>query len=428
MRTKTVLIISYYFPPRQSVASLRMGGLAKYLPGYNWHPVIVTAKLSEPSRQDAEIVETEYPGDASALFLKKLRFNPDNSFEVQSGIQRVAEDGTITPLYHLLYAMKSWIAYPDNQKYWYGYALKAAENLIENKHFDAIISSSQPVTSHLIAKELKQRHDIPWVADLRDLWSQCHGTTLQGPFRRWCEKRLELQTLKDADALVTVSHPLAEKLGNLHPAKRIYTVTNGFDPEDISKVLPAGDFTITYTGSLYHKQNPDILLQALDGLRRHGSLQGRQIQVCFYGGRSLVLDKLIEKYDLEPYVKQYGLIPRSDALEKQRKSQILLLLDWNDPEETGIYTGKVFEYLAARRPILAVGGVKGGVVSQLLRQTHAGIHCVDVESVLQTLATWLDEYGMSGLVVYLGDESEIFQYSQKRMAEKYAKILNKLLE
>jgi len=174
MNMRTVLIISYYFPPRQSVASLRMGGLAKYLPEYNWHPVIVTAKLPRPSCQNVEVVETEYPGDASALFLKKLRFNPDNSFEAQSGIQRVAEDGTIIPLYRLLYAVKSWIAYPDNQKHWYGYALEAAEDLIEKRHFDAIISSSQPITSHLIARELKNRHDIPWIADLRDLWSQVH--------------------------------------------------------------------------------------------------------------------------------------------------------------------------------------------------------------------------------------------------------------
>jgi glycosyltransferase involved in cell wall biosynthesis len=243
-----------------------MGGLAKYLPEYNWHPVIVTAKLPRPSCQNVEVVETEYPGDASALFLKKLRFNPDNSFEAQSGIQRVAEDGTIIPLYRLLYAVKSWIAYPDNQKHWYGYALEAAEDLIEKRHFDAIISSSQPITSHLIARELKNRHDIPWIADLRDLWSQGHGT-IQGPFRRWCEKKLELRTLKDADALITVSSPLAEKLSTLHPAKRIYTVTNGFDPDDISEVPPAKEFTITYTGSLYHKQNPTILLQALDRLR-----------------------------------------------------------------------------------------------------------------------------------------------------------------
>jgi glycosyltransferase involved in cell wall biosynthesis len=137
-----------------------------------------------------------------------------------------------------------------------------------------------------------------------------------------------------------------------------------------------------------------------------------------------MLNTLIGKYDLEPYVKQYGLISRSEALEKQRKSQVLLLLDWNDPEETGIYTGKIFEYLAAKRPILAVGGSEEGVISHLLCQTRAGVHCTDVETVVQMLTAWLNEFDASGSVAYSGDDNVIFQYSQKVMAERYSEILD----
>ena len=92
---------------------------------------------------------------------------------------------------------------------------QAAREILRKENIAAVISSSPPVTSHLIGGELKAEHEIPWIADIRDLWSQNHNYRYS-PLRRALDRRLELKTLSKADALVTVSEPWAEKLRNLH--------------------------------------------------------------------------------------------------------------------------------------------------------------------------------------------------------------------
>ncbi len=164
--------------------------------------------------------------------------------------------------------MRGIIAYPDAHEKWKPYALKCANALLEKEKVDAIISSSSPVTSHLIARELKNKWRIPWIADLRDLWTQNHNY-YYGSMRKFVEQRLEVNTLKTADALVTVSPLWAEDLKKLHKKKIIYSISNGFDPDLLrskEKNL-ASKFSITYTGPIYTgKHNTGEFLNALRDL------------------------------------------------------------------------------------------------------------------------------------------------------------------
>ena len=118
------------------------------------------------------------------------------------------------------------------------------------------------------------------------------------------------------------------------------------------------------------------------------------------------------------------MVPRQLALEKQRESQLLLLLDWDDPQEKGVYTGKIFEYFGARRPILATGGSRDDVVARLLDETQAGMHAPTVEDIKNVLEEIYREYKLKGEVVYKGKESEINKYSHRDMARKFAEILH----
>ncbi len=336
----------------------------------------------------------------------------------------------LRPLLRIPYRLYSEIFhYPDKEKRWKHPAIEAGERLLENERVDAIISSSSPVTCHIIAKELKNKHKIPWVADLRDLWTQNHNYPYSF-LRRMIERRLELATSKYADALVVVSSPAAEQLKKLHKREDVCVITNGFDPERLNEKEMAltSKFTITYTGQIYAgKQDPSKLLIALRNLIDDGTVEPENVEVGFYGPLDGLLAREIEEYGLSLVVKQYGVVPRQVAYEKQRESQLLLLLNWDDPKEKGVYTLKIFEYLASKRPILAMGGFGSDVIEALLKETKAGVYCSMVEDIKSALRVFYLEYKNSGTVTYTGDTEKINKYSYREMAKQFVAVLDKSL-
>ncbi len=330
----------------------------------------------------------------------------------------------VRPFLKFLYQYYREIAhYPDSEKGWKPFAVKAGDELLQNENIDAIISSSSPVTCHIVAKELKKIHKIPWVADLRDLWTQNHNYSYS-PLRKLFENRLELKILSTADALATVSQLWAKELGTLHKRKA-YTITNGFDPDKLSngKAKLTSKFTITYTGQIYGKQAPSKLLFALKDLISHGDIDPKDVEIRFYGPEDESLAKKTEKYQLSTIVGQYGKVSREISFEKQRESQLLLLLKWEDPKERGWYSGKIFEYLAAKRPILATGGTDD-VITELLNKTNAGTDAQTVEDVKSALRKLYTEYKLRGKISYQGNAETVNKYSYREMARKFAEVIN----
>lgn len=423
---KKVLIITYYFPPRPGVASLRLRGLAKYLPEFGWEPVILTAALPEVPDKQFQVIQTPYPGDVSALLKKKLHLQTDKGFQEQVGIPLAIRGGRKSLTTSIITFIKEIVVYPDEQKNWFPFAVETGEKIMKENNFKAIISSSGPVTSHLIAKELKRRFNVSWVADLRDLWTQNHYYPY-GVIRKWFERRLEINTLSWANALVTVSKPAAEKLQSSHNNKSVFAIPNGFDLDEISVEPLTKQFTITYTGQLYQgKRNPELLLRAISELITQKLIDRNKIKIRFFGPTQYWLEQDIKKYNLGGIVKQYGVISRKVVLKKQRESQILLLLNWDDPEERGVYTGKIFEYLAAKRPILAIGGPKG-VVSELLTETNSGFHSSNLENLKIFVMKCYEDYEKKGQVQYCAKLEEVNKYSHYEMAKKFSKVLKNVI-
>jgi hypothetical protein len=418
-----VLIIARYF-------GTRVPGLIKYLPEFGWQPVLLTTDVPSdiPLPPGISAIETPYR-DALGFWRKFFRQKADlnsksqfeKSFDTTHGnslINRILSFGGEV------------INYPDSYKGWKALAVKAGDDLLQKEDISAIISSSSPVTAHLIARELKNRYRIPWIADLRDLWSQNHNY-YYSPLRKLFDRRIERKTLSITDAMVTVSQPLTDKLGILHKGKTIYSITNGFDPEKVG-LIPSrltSKFTITYTGNIYGgKQDPTKLLVALRKLIAEDAIDPDDIEVRFYGPRLEWLENEIGKYTLSSSVKQYGLVPQQVAIEKQRESQLLWLLDWDDPTETGVYPLKIFEYLGSRRPVLATGGVAGNVIGMLLDQTKAGIHAVTTDNIKNSLRDLYREYKLNGEISYHGLGEEIDKYTHPKMTGEFVAILDGLLK
>lgn len=364
-----VLIIGNFWPYRGG--SKRVIGLAKYLPKFGWEPTILTEPLAEKPKgfNVIEVGRIEDTGDQLKRKYGNIRGKKILKF-----------------FFNL---SKEILAYPDEHRYWKKVALEAVK-----ERPDAIISV-WPTTSHLIAKELKEMWKVPWIADLPDLWSQNCAYPF-GRIRRFFDRRLELKVLKKADILTTVSEPMAQELRELH-RKKVVSITHGFDDETLNEppVTLTKKPTITYTGTLYGGQR--------DISKLFKALKGKDIEARFYGPKDDYIEKNIKEYKLDN-AKQYGLIPHGVALQRQRESHLLWLPKW-EGKNKGVYSGKVFEYLAAKRPIFATGGTKD-VITDLLKETNTGA---------KTLKD----------TKYRGNY-KIHKYSQSEMAIKFVNLLNKL--
>jgi len=413
---KKVLIIANLFH-----ASPRIPSLAKYLQEFGWQPIFLTTPLGD--RPDERFGP---PNDFRKNYrvIETLSPTEDVGVRIRKGLSP-KKYPYVRPLLRFLYRRYSEIfQYPDVEKDWKPLAVKAADELLQKEIIDAIISSSSPVTCHLIAKELKTKYKTPWIADLRDLWSQ-NANYPYSFARRFFDRRLEVKTLKAADALVTISSPMTKQLQILHKGKKVYTVTSGFDPEKISGgvVDLTSKFTITYTGQIYPKQDLLKFLAALRNLISEGAIVPSDTNVRFYGPENMQLARKIEEYELSAIVKQFGVVSRETSFEKQRESQVLLLLKWEDPRERGVYTGKVFEYLAAGRPILATGGA-GDVIKELLNETNAGVDAPTVDDIKNALKKFYAEYKLRGNASYYGNAEKISKYSYREIAKKFAEVVN----
>ncbi|MGI6078940.1 MAG: glycosyltransferase [Fastidiosipilaceae bacterium] len=421
---RTVLIIAPSFNQTQNIGSVRLRGLAKYLPDHGWQPTILTAGHPSQLTGNVRVIGVPYI-DALIHWKRKLNLTEDKpACEQLEFLKKHKESRLLDKIYDVF---EEIFFYPDASIRWYATAIKEGRNLINEEHFDAIISSSAPYTSHLVAHQLKKESGIPWLADLRDLWTQNHAYKYSR-LRKLREKRLEVNTLKLADAITTVSDPWSAKLNKLHKSKRITTITNGYDPDLMSNGNHLSEeFTITYTGTIYREyQDPEPLFKALHDLIAEDIIDPGEVSVNFYGRNLSFLSKKIEKYNLENIVHLKGLVSREEVVRKQRASQILLLLSWNDPNEKGVIPAKIFEYFTAKRPVLSIGEYGGGEVKKILMETSAGIDLTKISEIKQEIAKSYMEFKDRGAVQYRGNRSEVEKYSQIQMARKFADILDEI--
>lgn len=442
---RKVLIVTYWYPPKRTIGALRPAKWAKYLPEFGWEPIVVTVKphsdlytrhgtLSDELRQgrvyrtrDLSLNELLYAARA-LLPLRKLTRAlsgaPENNFEERVKLRRSWHRWS-----HLVYwAYKQFVCFPDEAVLWV-LEYPKIEHIAREERPEVILSSSLPNTSHLIASLLSRRLAIPWLADFRDLWSQNHVLP-RNALLRWIEVLVERKTLEPAAGLITVSGPLKYQLEQLH-GKPAYVIPNGFDPEDFPNEPPSSDSTgplrIVYTGSVYPvHRDPRPLFAALQMMREEGKIRSEDVQIDFYGRRLDLVWSLLESYpDVRPMVRLKGEVPYEEALKAQVSADLLLLLEWTDPKAKGVYTGKVFEYLGAKRPILSVGPAEG-VIAELLQETKAGVHVQHAEEILPWLHRWLDEKRAFGRPRWLGDPQAIGRFSRREQARYLAEILNRV--
>jgi len=425
---KKVLIIGYFWPYRGG--SGRMLGLAKYLKDFGWEPIIITAPLERVPDPETRVrfIETPYPGDVFGPFrtvFKILGFKQDKSITDQIKL-RVGVSSNKSVIDKIRTFYQELFAYPDTEHRWGKFALRAAQEVIRTEKIDAILSV-WPVTCHIVAHRLKEQYDIPWVADFPDPWSENHAYPY-GKIRKHFDRALEQKTLLTTDVLTAAAPTYAKKEAAVN-GKTAESITLGYDPEKINRPLKplTKKFTITYTGSIYEKQDPTKIVVAIFELLKEGLIDKNEIDVRFFGQHSLVLQKKIEECGLEKVIVQNGLISQKESHQKQYESQVLLMLGWEDLEKLGGIPLKLFEYLAAKRPIIATGGSEREDLVDILTKTHSGKHGVSIPAIKGIISEYYSEFKKAGAVTYHGITTEVEKYSYLGMAERFAKILDRLV-
>jgi glycosyltransferase involved in cell wall biosynthesis len=425
---KRVLIIAYHFPPENLIGTLRPMGLAKYLPLFGWEPIILTTQLQDSARdvmkRQMNIFEIP-PFDITTTLRRFIRVSEQQKVSnIDSLTSLPGNSATKIFVKHLL---KTVFAFPDKNNGWYLRAINAADKIIAEEQIDCILSTSSPWTVALIARKLKTRHNIPWLADFRDLWTQNHRYDYFFP-RIYLERYLERWTLGKADVMVMVSEVRAKKWERLHWGKKIVPITLGYDPDDFCRENTGkrrDKLLITHAGKVKGKQNPEPLFRVVSELISEKQIPNDRIEIRFWGLITEEVRHFIKAYCLEDIVKLFPEIPRREVIKKELESHLLLVLTWNDPMEPGIHPGKLFDYLGARVPILAIGEYPD-VVTSVLKRTKAGIHIIEYDKLKSYLIEAYSSFEKNGELPFGGNENEIVKFTYQNIAGQFAELLNSI--
>ncbi len=454
---KKVILIAFYFNQVNEIASKRLRALAKYLPQFGWEPIVIVPDLGfipkENDDLNCRIIYTEYE-DMFSHFSNKFkkskssdsddskdskdfRDSRDSKNSIEFNDEKLKDSTSYSnPIASKAISIAGEVfAYPDGMKYWHESAFKEASKIMDEEEIDAIISSSWPITCHTIAKDLKGHQDIPWIADLRDLWN-LNPYVSHTFIRDYFEKRLELKTFENADALTTTTDLAAETLSTLHPMSRIVPILSGYDKDDFKFLEElvskndsfSNDFSeklkFIYAGSLYGgKRDPTYLFEAIRQLEDENKLDSSKISIEFYGD-SIGLEEIANRYGLLDIVHIGGKIAHEEVLKKQLNSDVLLLISWDNEKEKMFIPGKIYEYFALKKPVLSIG-YKEGSLKDLIEETKVGYHVSSLESTKEALLNIYDEFVENG-TVELNADINIEDYSMENMAKKFADLLNEL--
>jgi len=374
---KKVLIITYYWPPSGGAGVQRWLKFAKFLPEYGWQPVILTVDpefASYPQRDES--LSKEIGTDCLVYTTKS--FELYNLYKLISGKKEVPYGGFANESKEGLFQkaskfMRGNFLLPDPRKGWNKYALKKAVELIKEFNIDTVVTTSPPHSTQLIGLKLKQKFNIRWIADLRDPWTDIYyyNQFKHTALARKIDQNYERKVVEQADLLVTVSEDVkrifAEK-SKLAVAAKTVVIPNGYDEDDfqIGEVPSEPRKVITYTGTISEAYDVDCFLEALSGLIE--SLKPNLL-IRFVGKVPPSVEMKFRNIGLE--LELVGYVDHPKSIEYLFRSDLLLLVIPKVKNNKGILTGKFFEYLASRKPILAIGPTEGDL-AKIIDETQCG--------------------------------------------------------
>jgi glycosyltransferase involved in cell wall biosynthesis len=429
---RRVLMIIYYYPPIGGIGSVRTLRLARHLPALGWEPLVLTVSTNTLAVIPCDVSDGEIEG--ASVFRTA---NPDIAFrikhlaglEISRSVEAVRDEepgGRVKA--RIAGRASNWLGIPDRFIDWFPFARRTAIDLCRVYAPELVFSSSPPETSHLVAASVKAATGLPWLADMRDPWTEKFNMP-RPPLSERLNAWLESLILPRADRITAVAAPIADEVGR-RLGLDVTWIPNSFDEDAFAAAVPVVEdgFNILYAGSLYYPmQDPRPVFHALKEMREAGRDISR-LKVQFAGKDTSAAMRLAREEGVADRVESLGLLPFSEAVAREKGASALLYIQVQSHGKGLLVsegpTGKLLEYLGAGRPVLSLMPVPGPV-DGLIEDSGLGAVARDGADVRRVLEKWLDEYESKGELAPT-PEADAERYGSKAMAARFAEVFDEI--
>ncbi len=423
-RRRRVLVIAYYFPPLGLSGVQRTLKFVKYLPSFGWEPTVLTVEDRGYFARDEGLL-AELDG-LPVEILRTPSLDPLHLFRKKKVVQMPSGRS-----YGAAVKLGSFFLVPDNKIGWRRHALRAARAAHERNPFDLIFATAPPFTGFLIARDARKQLGLPLVLDYRDPWLENPLHSYPTPLHRFLHHRMEMSVLRYAHHIVTINRRMKElTLGSsrLLSHNDVTILPQGFDPADFEGSVVSADPTrmhIVYTGTFYIDRRPDSFLEALSRFFERTPRARGQVMVSFAGTPREEDRRKIAAMKLDDCVHMLGYLPHSDCVRLTRSADVLWLTIGSSRGMDVASTGKLYEYLAARKPILA--SVPEGEARRTLEKSGVAFlsEPTDVEAMTAHLETLHARWRAHALPAPA--DSFLAQFDRRHLTGELAKIFANVL-
>jgi len=422
---KKVLIISYYWPPAGGIAVHRCLKFAKYLREFGWEPVVCIPENPEyPVLDNGNFKDV--PEGLETIRTKI--WEPYNLFKFISGKKKedrihnvFLEEDKPTFSHNLGIWIRGNIFIPDARKFWIRPTIKYLSRYLKEHPVDLLFTNGPPQSTHLIACGVKRNLGIPWHADFQDPWTQVDyfPQLMLNPISRKFHELMEQRVFSNADKITICSDTWKSDLETIG-AKNVGVIVWGYDEDDFKNIniTLSKKFTLSHYGSLGPDRNAKTLWKALSLLANEDERFANDLEIEFAGFVGHAIKDEIKSLGLQNNLVLFDHLSRKETLERMHRSQVLLLILNNMPNVNGRLPGKLFEYLASRRPIVVVGPEESDA-SKIVRSVKSGFTCNfdDLEKSIHLVKDLYEKFKSGKLIA---NNSDISQYTNRNLTKKLA--------
>lgn len=422
---KKVLIICYYWPPAGGPGVQRWLKFVTYLKQFNIEPTIFIPENPSYPIIDEDLLN-EVPKDLNILkfpikepYAAAKLLSKKKTKTISKGIIETKNKSFLNSL--LLFVRGNFFI-PDARIAWVKPSVKYLEKYLKDNPQDAIITSGPPHSLHLIGRQLQQKLQVKWIADFRDPWTTIHYhkslKLLNISAKK--HKRLESEVLNVADHVLVTSPTTKQEFKEI-TSKPISVITNGFEPDTIENPPLSKKFTLAHIGSLLTERNPKVLWQVLAEISKENKTFAEDLELTFAGALSDEVIFSLKKTGLYSSAVFKGYVSHTEAKLLQRSAQVLLVLEIDSPDTKAIIPGKIFEYLQANRPIVALGP-EGSDMAFILKTTSAGnfIKATDKAGIRAIILQYYFNFKEGKLQL---KDTNIIEYTRESLTGKLAAVI-----
>ena len=422
---KKIVVITYYWPPAGGPGVQRWLKFTKFLRGYGYDPLVIVPENPTYPLKDPSLSEEIPPGISVKRVPIKEPYNLARKFsakETRALSRGIIEQKSPSLMQRLLLYIRGNFFIPDARVGWVKPVVKEAGEILQSQGIETVITTGPPHSVHLIGKRLKELFEIHWIADFRDPWTTIgyHEQLRLGKRASKKHRQLESDVLQQADQLIVTSYTTKEEFGS-KTSTPVHLITNGYDVaiaegEELDK-----KFSISHIGSMLSGRNPEVLWKVLSELVQTEPGIKDDLVINLIGATSNDVLSSIEDFGLGAHVHAEGYMDHNEAIRVQRRSQLLLLAEIDSENSRAIIPGKLFEYLAAKRPILAVGPDNWDAAKIILDHQAGAVFGYDEHTEMKDrIRQWYRDYQSGKLV---SESREIEKFNRKSLTARLAEIL-----